>query len=58
LAAHKNSQEISFFWRFVVIAKEKLYSLAAQLRLPRKTSTAKVNLDWCSGSHGFWKIQT
>jgi len=48
LAANKNCQEIIFFWLFVVTAKETLYSLAAELRLPRKIGAAKVNLDWCS----------
>ena len=48
LAANKNSQENILFWLFVVTAKETLYSLAAELRLPRKIGAAKVNLDWCS----------
>jgi len=45
LAAHKNSQENTFFWLFVVTGKEKLYFWAAELRPPRKIQAAKVNPD-------------
>jgi len=48
LAVYKNSQEITFSWRFSATAKETLYSLAARFWPPRKIMTAKINPFWCS----------